>query len=210
MNRGVHGALGPLVAAALAAVAVLVAVLVLGRPATEGPRPAERPLGAVLSDDDRTELAAPTVGRGRDDPVVDPGVPPTDPDAVARAYLVAAHGAVGEDAGRTHRRATGYAEPASVPAQVGVVVLDAPPPGAVRTAAVTSLELVAADRRDVRRGYRATVSTTTGPPGAPEAALHRGEIASYLVLARQPDGRWLVSAETPATPATPGLPVGED
>ncbi|MHA6792422.1 hypothetical protein ACVGVM_02715 [Pseudonocardia bannensis] len=208
MNRRVHGELGPL-AAALAAIVMLVTVLLLGRPSIEETRPDTRPLGAVLGAADRSELAAPAIGRGSGDPVVDPGVRPTDPDAVARAYLVAAHGAVGEDAGRTHRRAAGYAAPGSVPAQVGVVVIDAPPPGAVRTATVTSLELVAADRRGSRRGYRATVATATGPPGAPDTALERGEIAGYLVLARQPDGRWLVRTETPTTPPAPDLPVGE-
>ncbi|NMI00900.1 hypothetical protein, partial [Pseudonocardia acidicola] len=159
MNR-LRRVAAPLVAAGLAVVAVVLAVLVPGRPS------AGQPPGTVLSELDRGELDAAAVRRGADPPAVDSGVDLTDPEAVARAYLVAAHTAAPGDAGRTRRRATGYAEPGSPPAEVGVVVLDAPPRGAVRTASVTALELVAADRRDSRRGYRATVATVTGPgPG---------------------------------------------
>jgi len=71
-----------------------------------------------------------------------------------------------------------------------VVVLDPPPPGQVRTAAVTGLDLVAATEDDRRRGYRATVATSTG------SATTAGTTA-YVVLARQPDGRWLVVVDAP-------------
>ena len=67
-----------------------------------------------------------------------------------------------------------------------------PQPGQVRTAAVTALELVAADEVDRRRGYRATVTSTTGPPRGPAIT---DVSTAYVVLARQPDGRWLVAAE---------------
>jgi len=76
------------------------------------------------------------------------------------------------------------------PAAVGVVVLDPPPPGQVRTAAVTALDLVAATEDDRRRGYRATVATSTGPVTATVTT-------AYVVLARQPDGRWLVVVDAP-------------
>ena len=72
-----------------------------------------------------------------------------------------------------------------------MVVLDPPPPGQVRTAAVTALDLVTAAEDDRRRGYRATVATSTGPGDAPPSRT------AYVVLARQPDGRWLVVVDAP-------------
>ena len=117
--------------AALAAAAAVVRV-VAGLAALLRP---DEPGGAVLSDDDRRALAAAPALRGADAAPVDPAVDLTDPEAVARAYLVAAHSLVPGDADHTQRRATGYARPGS-PAAVGVVVLD-PPPGAHRTAVVT-------------------------------------------------------------------------
>ena len=106
-----------------------------------------------------------------------------------------------DDAGRTHLQAASYAAPGSPPAAVGVLVLDPPPPGQVRTAAVSALDLVAADDGDRRRGYRATVATATGPPGGTAVAA---VTTAYVVLARQPDGRWLVTTDTPE------LPEGDD
>ena len=71
-----------------------------------------------------------------------------------------------------------------------MVVLDPPPPGQVRTAAVTALDLVTAAEDDRRRGYRATVATSTGPATT-------ASTTAYVVLARQPDGRWLVVVDAP-------------
>ena len=64
----------------------------------------------------------------------------------------------------------------------------------MRTAAVTALDLAAADEDDRRRAYRAGVTTSTGPPGATGVAAAAG---AYVVLARQPVGRWLVVADAP-------------
>jgi hypothetical protein len=186
--------------AALVVVAALLSLAVglrAGRDLVE-PGP---PLGAVLDDADRRALDALPVRRGAAAVPADPAVDLADPTAVARAYLAAARSAGPDDGGRTQRRAAGYAEPGSPPAAVGVVVLDAPPPGQVRTAAVAALDLVAADEADLRRAYRATVTTATGPPGG--APVTAGTTA-YVVLARQPDGRWLVAADTP------DLPEGDD
>ena len=109
----------------------------------------------------------------------DPAVDLTDPEAVARAYLVAAHSLVPGDADHTQRRATGYARPGS-PAAVGVVVLD-PPPGAHRTAVVTGLEPAGASGE--RRGYRAALRTETARPGGPVAVARQ---QALVVLARRP------------------------
>lgn len=192
----------PLLAAGGAVAAPVVALLLVG--GVLSPPPEDTPIGVVLTDDDRRALSAVPVERGADGSPVDPGVDLTDPEAVARAYLAAAHSASPDDGGRTHLRAAGYAAPGSPPASVGVLVLDAPPPGTVRTATVTGLELVAADRRGERRGYRAEIGTATGVPGmAAEVDLVDG----HVVLSRQPDGRWLVTADPPATP---DLPAGDD
>jgi hypothetical protein len=77
---------------------------------------------------------------------------------------------------------------------VGVVVLDPPPAGQGRTATVTTLRLAAASEDDRRRGYRATVTMATGRPGG---AVTTALVAAYVVVARQPDGRWLVVADAP-------------
>jgi hypothetical protein len=195
----------PLVAAVVAVLAAVAGVLVL-----RGPGPGadlasdEPPLGAVLSEQDRRDLDAPAVERGAEPPLVDQAVDFGDPEAVARAYLAAAHGLTAEDAGRTHLRAAGYAMPGTPPASVGVLVLDPPPAGSLRTAQVRALELVAADRGDRRRGYLAAVETATGPAGEPATVEL---VTTHVVLARQPDGRWLVAADTAEMP---DLPVGGD
>jgi len=93
-------------------------------------------LGAVLDGSDRHALDAAPLRRGPDPPPADPAVDRRDPAAVARAYLTAARSATPADHGRTRRDAVPYAAAGS-PAAVGVVVLDPPPPGQVRTAAVT-------------------------------------------------------------------------
>jgi hypothetical protein len=187
-------------AAALAAAAVVSLVVgVLG--ALAAPPRADDLGGAVLSDDDRRALSAAPALRGVDSAPVDPAVELTDPEAVARAYLVTAHSLVPGDAGHTQRRATGYARPGS-PAAVGVVVLDPPPPGARRTAVVTALELAGASAE--RRGYRAALRAETARPGGPVAVAHQ---QALVVLARSPDGRWRVVAETADDP---DLPVGEN
>jgi hypothetical protein len=169
------------VAALVVAVLFTVAVLVRGdRP---GPPP-----GAVLDGSDRRALDAVPLQRGADPLPADPAVDLTDPAAVARAYLGAARSAVPADDGRTRRAAVAYAAAGS-PAAVGVVVLDPPPPGQARTVTVTALDLAVATEDDGRRGYRATVVATTGPVTAVTTA--------GVVLARQPDGRWLVVADLP-------------
>lgn len=175
----------PFLAAALVVLAAGLAVALAG---------VARPDATVaLNRDDRTDLAAPPVLRGPEGPAADPTVDLTDPEEVAHAYLVAAYSAVPEDAGRTNRRATAYAEPGSPPAMVGVLVLDPPTPGTRRDAAVPALELVAAADDDTRRAYLATLRTTDGVGG--DAGL-----TVNVVLAHQPDGRWLITADTPENP----------
>lgn len=174
-------------------VAVLVvAVAVLGVWLAGSPDATPRQ-GGALSAGERQVLDAPGVVRGADAPPVDPVVDLLDPAAVARAYLVAAHSLSADDAGRTHLRAAGYAVPGSPPATVGVLVVDPPPPGAQRRASVRALELVASDPADQRRAYLAAVETTTGPG---DLAVFTG----HIVLAHQPDGRWLVAADTAENP----------
>jgi hypothetical protein len=186
-----------LAAAALLATAALLAATWLRHARDPGP-----PLGAVLSGPDRVVLDAVPVRRGGEPVPADPAVDLTDPEAVARAYLTAARSARADDGGRTQLRAAGYAAPGSPPAVVGVVVLDAPPPGQVRTASVTALDLVASDELDRRRGYLAALTTATGSPEGPAV---RAVLRAYVVLARQPDGRWLVTSDTASD-----LPEGDD
>jgi hypothetical protein len=188
-----RAAVAALAAVVLAVAALAAALLVADRTLAE-PGP---PLGAVLDDADRRALDAVPVRRGPPPAPADPAVDLTDPVTVARTYLAAARSAGADDQGHTHLRAASYALPGSPPAAVGVVVLDPPPPGQVRTASVTALELVAADEADQRRGYRATVTTTTGPAGF--AASTARTSTAYVVLVRRPDGGWLVASDAPDT-----------
>lgn len=191
---------GPALAAAVAAVvaAVLIAVATA---ALAHPGRSDVPSGGVLSARDRADLHATPVLRGSDPPPADPTVDRSDPTEVARAYLAAAYSAGPDDADATERRGSSYAEPGSAAAAVGIVVLDPPPPGSLRTAAVTGLELDAASSAGDRRGYRAELGTATGPPGAPGAATF---VQVHVALARGPDGHWLVTSDSA------DLPAGED
>jgi len=197
------------VLATLLAVLAVLGLTRLGGGTDRVPPSGEPPPGSVLSADDRRALDARPVDRGTPPPVTaDPD--PTDPGAVARAYLVAAHSARPDDAGRTNVRAAAFAAPGSPPAAVGVLVLDPPPPGEERTAAVTALDLVAVAHGaeaghehdadggpELRRGYRAEIETATGPPGGPATTR---QLVRHVVLARRPDDTWLVAAESTAAP----------
>lgn len=194
----------PLLAACGVVAVMVVALLLVGGTAFVSPPAGDPPIGVVLDADDRQALAAQPVERGAAAGPVDPTVDLTDPEAVARAYLAAARSVSPHDSGHTHLRAAGYAAPRSPPASVGVIVLDPPPPGSMRAAVVTALELVAVDHDDRRRGYRAEIGTATGRPGTTAAV---DVVESDVVLARQPDGTWLVTADTPPSP---DLPAGED
>jgi hypothetical protein len=189
---------GGALAATVAAVLAVLALVLLARGASgQVPPSGDPPPGAAIGADDRRALDARPVDRGTPAPPADPAVDLRDPDAVARAYLTAAYSVRPEDAGRTHLRAAGYAAPGTPPATVGVLVLDPPPPGTTRTASVTALDQLAADDADDRRGYRAEIATATGPPGGPATT---DRLVRQVVLAHQPDGRWLVAAESTASP----------
>ena len=132
----------------------------------------------------------------------DPAVDLTDPEAVARAYLVAAHSLVPGDAGHTQRRAAGV-RPAGQPGGRRRRRARSAAPAPTARAVVTGLEPAGADGE--RRGYRAALRTATARPGGPVAAARQ---QALVVLARSPDGRWRVVAET--TGDHPDLPAGED
>lgn len=190
---------------ALAAAAIVLLVVA----ATSTLRRPDRSGAGVLSDGERRALAAAPALRGADPAGPDPRVDLTDSAAVARAYLIAAHSARADDAGHTQRRGVPYAQPGS-PAAVGVVVLDPPSPQDERSATVTGLW--PAGSADNRRGYRAQLSVRTGPPGG-QASI--AVVRTLVVLAGQPDGRWLVATETAGPTGTegaddPDAPAGED
>jgi hypothetical protein len=190
----------PILIAAAVVVAVLLGWAVVGASGgaeaasdLEGVGP-----GAALSGPERAELAGTPIQAGDATPVTDPAVVFTDPEAVARAYLVAAHSHAAADAGRTNRRGMPYAVAGGPDGGVGIVVLDAPPPGQVSVAAVEDLALFASSPEGDRLGYRAAYRVAMGPPGAlgPPGPVR----TRYLVLVRQADGRWLVAVDTTDPP----------
>ncbi|MBN9759031.1 hypothetical protein Ae406Ps2_3177 [Pseudonocardia sp. Ae406_Ps2] len=157
------------------------------------------PSQAVLTSADRDALGDPGPVRGPEPAV--PATRPSSPGAVARAYLVAAHGTGAGAAGGTTLDGTPYALPGS-PAAAGAPVLDPPPPGSGRTAEVEDLDEGATDWARGRTALVATVRTTTSGPGtAPEVRRWR----TRVVLALDAAGHWLVTADTPITTDTPDV-----
>lgn len=187
MNRRLPVLLGLLAALALP-VALLVPVF---GPADPSP--------SVLSSQDRAALGGPDLERGPDPEP--PALLPSAPEAVARAYLAAAHAADDDDAGRTRRDAVVLAEPGS-PAAVGTPVLDPPGPGARRVAAVEDLVPSGADPARGRLAFLASVRAVTAAPGS---AARTERWRTRVVLHHDPGGRWRVAADVPVTPDTPDV-----
>lgn len=155
--------------------------------------------GPALDDAGRRELAPAAVLPGTAPDGSDAAVDRTDPAAVARAYVIAAHSLTAADAGHTNRRGSSYTEPGAAVA-LGIVVLDAPPPGGTATAVVTELMPIGTDPSGDRRGYTLDYRIRTGSPGSAGAD---GPVRSrYLLLVRQGDGRWLVAIDTADPPNT--------
>jgi hypothetical protein len=208
-----------LVQAALAMAAVAAVVVVLWSTSGSGAGPSSADQTAVIDPSGPEHIGAPALdGPARREldaaPVLpgaapsgpDPAVELTDPAAVARAYVVAAFSVTDADAGHTNRRGAPYAEPGG-PVALGVVVLDAPAPGMAAAAWVTAVTPTGSDPSGVRRSYAVAYLTriesvgtpgTGGPAATPGATGPAG--MRYLLLVHQPDGRWLVAADTPDPP----------
>ncbi|WP_037080950.1 hypothetical protein [Pseudonocardia spinosispora] len=168
--------------------------LIAGGGASSRPDPG----GAMFSPAERDMLNAAPVGPGAAPAPPDASVDFTDPRAVARAYVVAGYSVRGSDAGRTNRRGTPYAAPGSPPNEVGVLPLTTPPTGRRSTATVTSVDQVAGEPTDTRRGYRVGYRSAEVTDGAaePEDRRFTSVHNRYLVLERQFDGRWLVTVDS--------------
>ncbi|MFI7679473.1 hypothetical protein [Actinophytocola sp. NPDC049390] len=163
--------------------------------ATEVESPSERPRAAPTAPPElpvgpevRSSVSAPPDVPGRDDGTVPPGLDFRRPDQVAHAYLVAAHSLRDTDRDRTNRRVLPYLAPENPANPRGLVVADAPPRGQAVTAAVDDLRMTHTDEARTAIAYEASLSLRTG------SDLERR--TTYLVLDRQPDGRWLVRQET--------------
>jgi hypothetical protein len=149
--------------------------------------------GGTLTAEDRAALDAAPVERGADPSGPAPALDPTDPVAVASAYVTAAYSLDAADAGHTNRRAVRFAAPGTPPATVGVLVVNAPPAGRSVTANVTDIEQVGADESGTRRGYVVGYRLREDPPGPPDPDRH----TRFLLLIRQVDGRWTVAGDSP-------------
>lgn len=146
----------------------------------------QRPIGQEA----RTGVSAPPELPGRYDGEIPAGLDFRQPEQVARAYLVAAHSLRQEDRGRTNRRVLPYLSPDN-PVNPRGLVVDAPPAGQTTTAQVEDLRLVQGDEAGQAVAYQARWSLLTGT-----SEFSVDWRTSFVVLVRQPDGRWLVSQET--------------
>lgn len=184
-------------ATALAATAGVVWLLAskLDSPPAARP-PVEQATQRPVGPDARAGVSVSPELPGRADIEIPPGLDFGQPDEVARAYLEAAHSLRDVDTGRTNRRVMPYLSPDNPANPRGLVVVDAPAAGRT-TAQVVDLRRVQADRSGRMVAYQARWSVLAGP--SESSVEHR---TSFVVLIRQPDGRWLVRQE--ATSLHPG------
>jgi hypothetical protein len=122
-----------------------------------------------------------------------PVEPITDPEEAATAYLIAAETVTSDDAGRRHRRAQGYVADENPESLSGVLVADAPPEGSSRIIEVVSVSEWA--RNDDRIAYQITYQPYLSPsiPASDERTTEGPERITYVVVAQEPEGHWLVT-----------------
>jgi hypothetical protein len=122
-----------------------------------------------------------------------PVEPITDPEEAATAYLVAAETVTSDDAGRRHRRAEPYVADENPESETGVLVSDPPPDGSSRIIDVVSVTEWA--RNDGRIAYQITYQPYLSPsiPASAERAAEGPERVTYVVVAQEPEGHWLVT-----------------
>ncbi|MEU0514517.1 MULTISPECIES: hypothetical protein [Amycolatopsis] len=145
------------------------------------------PTAPIGPDARRAASGAPQLP-GESRAAIPPGLDFARPEEVARAYLVAAHSLTDTDRDRTNRRVLPYLAPTNPANPRGLVVVTAPPAGQATTAVVDRLEAAFSDETGQTVAYQATWSAITGDA--------RNTQTSYVVLQRQPDGRWLVTQES--------------
>jgi hypothetical protein len=126
-----------------------------------------------------------------------PVAPITDPEQAAIAYLVAAETVSSDDAGRRHRRAEPYVAEENPSSASGVLVTDAPPAGSSRTIEVVSVSEWA--RNDARIAYEITYQPYLSPsiPASDDRTAEGPARVTYVVVAREPEGHWLVTLHSP-------------
>jgi hypothetical protein len=123
--------------------------------------------------------------------------PITDPQHAAGTYLVAAETVTGDDAGGRHRRAEPYMAPENPALASGLLVPEPPPAGHSRTIEVLSVTEHARNERLDRIAYRITYQRHLSPTIPATASLPDGPPrVTYVVVARQPAGNWLVLSHT--------------
>ena len=149
--------------------------------------PSSTTAAGPIGPDARRTASGPPQLPGEPGAAIPPGLDFARPEVVARAYVVAAHSLTDADRDRTNRRVLPYLAPTNPANPRGLVVV-APPAGQTTTAVVDRLEVAFADEPGQTIAYQATWSATTGEARHPQT--------SYVVLQRQPDGRWLVTQET--------------
>jgi len=122
-----------------------------------------------------------------------PVEPITDPEQAATAYLVAAETVTADDAGRRHRRAEPYVADENPVSAAGVLVTDPPLPGSSRTIEVVSA--VEWARNDGRIAYQLTYQPYLSPtiPAGDERTAEGPPRVTYVVVAQEPEGHWLVT-----------------
>jgi hypothetical protein len=123
--------------------------------------------------------------------------PITDPQHAAGTYLVAAETVTGDDAGRRHRRAEPYMAPENPALATGLLVPEPPPAGHSRIIEVLSVTEHARNERLDRIAYRITYQRHLSPTMPATASAPEGPPrVTYVVVARQPAGNWLVVSHT--------------
>ncbi|WP_116049696.1 hypothetical protein [Amycolatopsis palatopharyngis] len=155
-------------------------------PSSPAIEPTARPIGPQARDAASDQQQLP----GTPDTSFSPDVDFRQPQAVARAYLVAAHTVTAADRGKSNRRVLPYLAPDNPANPRGLVVAETPTVGRF-TVTVDQLTVVGSNESGRRIAYEARWSIA-----ADESSEPGRQRSTFVVLARQPDGRWLVTQET--------------
>jgi hypothetical protein len=171
---------------------------------TDPDEPIEEPGSAPVTVDMPRSERVPTPGVRPDSsgpssatPPTTPLSPITDPEAAARAYLVAAETVTANDAGRRHDRAAPYMAPGNPALTTGLLVSDPPSAGHSRTIEVVAIDEHARNGDLDRIAFRITYQRHLSPTIPASTALPDGALRiTYVVVERQVAGDWLVLSQS--------------
>ncbi|MGW2724877.1 hypothetical protein [Streptomyces sp. NPDC001492] len=175
-------------AAALAA-AVAAAVLTAGCGSGSGPASDTEPSATASLPSHQADPEAHSPG-----PAPSATAHLTDPVAVIRGYLTAGRTVTAADATAPPRRAEAYMTPGNPERGIGQPVYDPPPTGTTRRP--THITITQAAAKANKAVYHVTYTPALTQGG--RTVKKESPVTTYVVVEKQTDGAWLVSADDPS------------